>query len=279
MFLYSFCKLTDALCLFNLCGLVYNFLFLAHYNNRMKNAVRKAVVAAAGKGTRMLHLAVNKPKHLIKVRNRPFLYYVLRNLRDAGIAEIILVVGHKKEAMEKFVQEHKNEFSVKLIDQFETAGTEKYGTAIPIWCVKEAVNNEPFLALFGDNIYSPKDIKSLAIGNEYTYISGFKHAHPEKYGVLLTQRGILKDIIEKPTHYISNLIYTGLAKFTPEIFEVIDRVGISPRGEYELTDAIKILAKQGKVKVREIKDYWFDFGNPADVIRVSAFFEQNANNN
>ncbi len=237
--------------------------------------ITKAVIAAAGKGTRMLHLAMNKPKHLIKVCNRPFLYYVLKNLKDAGITEMILVIGHKKEAMEEFAREYGNEFPIKLVDQFEIAGTEKYGTAIPIQCVKDIVDNEPFIAIFGDNMYSPKDIKSLAIDDGYTYISGFKHTHPEKYGVLLTKGEFLEDVIEKPKEFVSNLINTGLAKFTPEIFEIIDRIGVSPRGEYELTDAIRILAKQGRVKVKEIKDYWFDFGNPADVIKVSNFLEKN----
>ncbi len=237
--------------------------------------IRKAVIAAAGKGTRMLHLAVNKPKHLIKIRNRPFLYYVLLNLKEAGITKMILVVGHRKEAMEEFAREYENEFPIELVDQFEVAGTEKYGTAIPVQCAKDAVGNESFIAIFGDNIYSPEDIKSLAIDDEYTYISGFKHAHPEKYGVLLTRGELLENIIEKPKEFVSDLINTGLAKFTPEIFDAIDHVGISQRGEYELTDAIRILAKQGKVKVKEIKDYWFDFGNPADVIKVSNFLEHN----
>lgn len=237
--------------------------------------ITKAVIAAAGKGTRMLHLAVNKPKHLIKVCNRPFLYYVLRNLKESGITKMILVVGHKKEAMEEFSREYGNEFPIKLVDQFEVAGVGKYGTAVPVECAKNAVGDESFIVIYGDSMYSAEDIRSLAIDDAYSYISGFKHAHPEKYGVLLTNGELLSDIIEKPKEFISDLVYTGLAKFTPEIFDAIDRIGVSPRGEYELTDAIRILARQGKVKVREIKDYWFDFGNPADVIKVSNFLEEN----
>ncbi len=237
--------------------------------------ITKAVIAAAGKGTRMLHLAVNKPKHLIKVRNRPFLYYVLQNLKEAGITKMILVIGHKKEAMEEFAREYRDEFPIELVNQFEVAGTEKYGTAIPVQCAKNAVHGESFLVIYGDNMYSPKDIQSLATDDEFTYISGLKHTHPEKYGVLLKDEEFLSDIIEKPKKFVSDLVYTGLVKFTPEIFNIIDQIGISPRGEYELTDAIRILAKQGKVKVKEIKDYWFDFGNPADVIKVSNFLEKN----
>ena len=236
--------------------------------------IRKAVIAAAGKGTRMLHLATNKPKHLIKVNNRPFLFYVLKNLKEAGIKEMILVVGHKKEAMEAFAREYRHEFSLTLVDQFKIAGTKRYGTAIPIECAKDAVGDESFIAIFGDNMYAPEDIEPLTHNDEFTYVGGLRHNHPERYGVLLTEDGYLKNIIEKPKEFVSNLINTGLAKFTPDIFDAIRYVNISPRGEYELTDAIRILAQKKKVKVKEIGHYWFDFGNPADIIRVSDFLEK-----
>jgi len=232
-----------------------------------------AVIAAAGKGTRMLHLAANKPKHLIRVNDRPFLYYVLKNLQEAGIKTMILVVGHKKEEMEKFGEKYKSEFDIRLVDQFEVAGTEKYGTAIPVQCAKDFVGGKSFMAIFGDNMYSPRDIAALMQEDEYNYISGFRHEHPEKYGVLLTEGEFLKDVIEKPKGFVSDLINTGLAKFTPEIFEELDRVGVSPRGEYELTDAIRSLAGKKRVKVKEISDYWFDFGNPGDIFKVSRFLE------
>lgn len=236
--------------------------------------IKKAVIAAAGKGTRMLHLAIDKPKHLIKVNNRPFLYYVLSNLKNAGVEKMILVVGHKKELMYEFANDYKNEFDMELIDQFEVAGTEKYGTAIPVACAGQAVKNENFLMIFGDNLYSPKDIRDVAQEDEFNYVSGFRHNHPEKYGVFLSEGEFLKDVIEKPKEFVSDLINTGLAKFTPEVFEAIDRVGISSRGEYELTDAIRFLAKDGKMKIKEIKDYWLDFGNPEDVTRISEFLNR-----
>jgi bifunctional UDP-N-acetylglucosamine pyrophosphorylase/glucosamine-1-phosphate N-acetyltransferase len=123
-------------------------------------------------------------------------------------------------------------------------------------------------------MYSPKDISALAKEEEFNIVSGFRHEHPEKYGVFLTDGEFLSDVVEKPKSFVSNLINTGLAKFTPEIFDAIDKVGLSSRGEYELTDAIRTLAKQKRVKVKTIEDYWFDFGNPADIIRVSKFLEK-----
>lgn len=235
--------------------------------------ITKAVIAAAGKGTRMLHLAIDKPKHLIAVRNRPFLYYVLKNLSDAGIKKMILIVGHKKEHMHAFAEEYKNEFDIELIDQFEVAGTEKYGTAIPVLCAREAVGNEPFLMMFGDNLYSPNDIRFFLNNDGFNCVGGVEHNHPERYGVFLSEGEFLKDVIEKPSEFVSNLINTGLAKFMPEVFEELERVTLSPRGEYELTDAIRALAKKRRMKIQKIEDYWFDFGNPDDVKRISDFLE------
>lgn len=238
--------------------------------------IKKAVIPAAGKGTRMLHLARNKPKSLIHVNNRPFLYYLLNHLKEAGIEEILLVVGHKKEAMEEFAKKYDNEFDIKLIDQFATFGTDYYGTAMPIRAAKKFTGDDQFIAIHGDNLYSPRDIQALTEAqDDFQYLSVIEHSHPEKYGVILRDGDMLTDWQEKPATYVSNLINTGLYKFTPEIFYETEQVVPSPRGEYELTDAIKALGKMNKVKVRTIKDYWLDFGNPADVMRVSKFLNGN----
>jgi dTDP-glucose pyrophosphorylase len=72
---------------------------------------------------------------------------------------------------------------------------------------------------------------------------------------------------------VGKLINTGLYKFTPEVFDKIGKIKKSPRGEYELTDVISLLAKKKKVKVKIIQDYWHDFGNPGDVIKLSRFLK------
>lgn len=240
--------------------------------------IKKAVIAAAGKGTRMLHLAKNKPKHLLRVQNKPFLYYVLSNLKEAGIKEMIIVIGHKKELMQEFAETYKDEFSITLVDQFEKFG-DKYGTAVPIEAVKNIVGNEDFISIYGDNLYSPEDIKEFKKGNGYHYIGVLKHSNPEKYGIAVTDGNeLLLKIIEKPKTFISDLINTGIYKFTPEIFDEVKKVTPSPRGEYELTSAIQSLADKKRVKIIKIKKYWLDFGNPGDIIKVSKFLNKNRNN-
>lgn len=238
--------------------------------------IKKAVVAAAGQGTRMLRLTNNKPKHLINVRKRPFLSYLLDNLIEAGYKEIILVVGYKEDMMKDFLSKYKgpkeyDKYEIKLVSQYDILGPKEkqYGTACPVLCVKDFVNGDPFVFLYGDNLYSVKDLRKMNVDDDYCYVAGIKDAHPEKYGVLLTDDGFLKEIIEKPKEYVGDLINTGLYKFTPEVFKKIDKIKKSPRGEYEITDAISMLAKEKKVKVKKIEDYWKDFGNPGDVIKIS----------
>jgi bifunctional UDP-N-acetylglucosamine pyrophosphorylase/glucosamine-1-phosphate N-acetyltransferase len=242
--------------------------------------ITKAVVAAAGQGTRMLRLTNNKPKHLINVQKRPFLAYLLDNLFEAGYKEIILVVGYKEDLMKDFLEKYKKGLKDKnqkitIVSQYEILGPKEkeYGTACPVKCVKDFVGKEPFVFLYGDNLYSVKDLKKMREDDEYCYVAGIEDSHPEKYGVLITDSGFLKEIIEKPKKYVGSLINTGLYKFTSEIFDKISEVKKSSRGEYEITDVISGLAKNKRVKIKKIEDYWKDFGNPGDVIKISKLFK------
>lgn len=234
----------------------------------------KAIIAAAGRGTRMRELSKDRPKHLIEVGGRPFLIYVLENLRHAGIGEIIIVVGYRAEAMEAFAEKHRSDFPITLVNQFARFGEEKYGTAVPIEAVEGLTDDEPFIAIYGDNLYSPRDVRRLVESDSYNYITVLPHEHPEKYGVAqVSPDGFLERIVEKPQVFVSNLINTGLYKFTPEIFKAVKDVGRSPRGEYELTDAVAALAARRRVKVLALEDYWMDFGKPEDIPIVEQFLQ------
>jgi len=235
----------------------------------------KVVIAAAGKGTRMLSLTKYRPKHLIKIRRKPFLFYLLDNLLKAGYKKLILVVGYRGEKMIEFLKEFK--YEVTVVNQFEILKEKEYGTACPLKCVKDIVGKENFVMVYGDNLYSVKDLKAFNIRDKYNYVAGFFHKHPGKYGVLISEDSFLKKIIEKPKKYVGNLINTGLYKFTPEVFNKLSEIRLPPRGEYELTDIVNLLAKEKKVKIRKIQDYWLDFGNPADIIKISKFLKNHKN--
>ena len=248
--------------------------------------LKKVVIAAAGQGTRMLELSKDKPKHLIEVNGKPFLAYLLDNLFLAGYTEIILVGGYMEDLMSNFIKSYippvKVEFNIEFINQYEILGDQKgtpekmYGTACPLMCVKDKIN-EQFIFLSGDNLFSVKDLEGMNIDDDYNYVAGLVHENPENYGVLITSGEYLDKIIEKPKEHVGNLINAALYKFTREVFEKISKIKKSTRGEYEITDAVSLLAKEKKVKVKMIKDYWKDFGNPEDVEKLSNFLN-NENN-
>lgn|SRR3989344_122938 len=241
--------------------------------------IKKVVLATAGEGTRMLELSKDQPKHLINVLDKPFLAYVLDNVVRAGYTDIILVVGYKGEKIEKFIKQYNppiiEGLSIKCISQYELLGPKEkgvYGTACPLMCVKDEIN-EPFIFLYGDNLYSVDDLKEMNIDDGFNYVAGMHHDHPEKYGVFIEENEFLKEIIEKPKKFVGNTINTGPFTFTPEVFEKLPLIEKSERGEYEITDVISLLAKEGKVKVKKIKDYWIDFGKPEDIQKLAEFIE------
>lgn len=236
--------------------------------------INKVVIPAAGKGTRMLELAKDRPKHLIDVLDKPFIYYVLKNLQNAGFQEMILVIGNHAEKMREFAADAGAEFPLTLIDQFAVMGTEKYGTAIPVLAAQRAVGNKHFVCIYGDNLYSQRDLQAMReLDDEFNYVSLLHVPNPENYGVPIMNDDMVIDFVEKPKEFISNWVSIGCYKFTPEIFIEAAKVGKSPRGEYELTDAVAALAKAGKVRARKMLDYWLDFGNPDDIKKVGDFLK------
>ena len=226
----------------------------------------KAVIMAAGKGTRMLPLTEKVPKVLVKVNKKPFLYYVLSRLKEAGFDEIAIIVGYKKERFPKFLKKYG--FVAELIEQDEQKGT---GHAAKL--AKKFAGKDNFILLGGDNLWSAKDLQSMPMKSGMCYVAGMHVDNPQQYGVLVVERDKLVKIIEKPKKFVGDLINTGLYKFTPEIFDALEKIKLSPRGEYELTDAITILAEKGKVGVLRLEDYWLDLGSIEDIPKVEKFLK------
>lgn len=237
--------------------------------------VNKVVISAAGRGTRMKELTQDKPKHLLEINGQPFLYYLFKNLKGAGFSEFILVIGYKGEMIEDYVK--KTDYPIRIVNQFEKF-KEKYGTAIPILCAKDLVGDENFVAVSGSDLYSVGDLKAMRIDDNFHYVAGKRSDHPEDFGVLIQDnKGFLEKIVEKPKRYVGNLVNTSLYKFTPEIFDYAERVPISQKGEYYIVEALSELAKEKKVKVKEIYSYWLDFGRPEDIEELSKFFKEQNN--
>ena len=222
----------------------------------------KALVLAAGKGTRLAPYTDDRPKVLIDIAGKPFLYYVLNNLKKAGITDIGIIVGYMKDMVKKFVDEEG--FKVTFIEQ-----KDQHGTGHAVMTAKEWIGKEDFILLMGDNLYSEKDIAILSkMKDEFIHIAAFKSNHPQDYGVLETDGHTLIKIHEKPSQPKNNLVNTGLYKLKAKILDTLVRIKRSPRGELELTDAITNLANYGDVKVYEIKDYWIDMSVKEDIPKI-----------
>jgi len=234
----------------------------------MDKTKTKVVIMVAGKGVRMLPLTNEIPKVLVKTHEKEFLYYVIKSLQKAGYENLCLIVGYKKEKVEEFLK--RENIKAEIIEQKEQKGT---GDAV--LCAKKFVGQENFVVLGGDGIWSTEDFIEMDKHDDYNYICGIETDTPEKYGVLVEENGFLKEIKEKPKEYCGSLVSTGLYKFTPEIFDALLKVGISPRGEHELTDAIALLAQEQKVKIKKVKNFWKDLGNIKDIEPISDFFKNN----
>lgn len=233
--------------------------------------ITTAVILAAGKGTRMKELSHNQPKHIIPVVHKPFLFYLLDNLQAAGFKRLIVVVGYQKEAMLNRLAGW-TRLPLEIVDQYEKVASGHYGTLCPVEAVADQVRGESFVVVSGDNLYSAADLKSLRAQDDFNYIAGLSHSHPERYGVLVQGAdNFLQKIVEKPKEFVGNLINTGLYTFTPEIFTVMPDVKLSTRGEYELTDAVTLLASLHRVKIKKLSDYWLDFTKPDDIKMVEEF--------
>jgi len=228
----------------------------------------KAVILAAGKGVRMLPLTLDKPKPLIEINGKPFLLHLLERLHDAGFEDkdIAIVAGYKKEKMEDFLEE--NKLPITVIEQEALLGT---GDAVSR--AREFVDDEDFVVVGGDNLFSAADLKAIQQDDGYCHVAAWKVDNPSRYGVLLCKGNMLLKVIEKPKEFIGNLINAGLYKFTSDIFEALEQIRPSERGELELTDAISLLAESRKVKVMMLQDYWLDLGRKDDIERIGDFLK------
>ncbi len=223
----------------------------------------QAVIMAAGKSTRTYPLTKTRPKPLLKIANKTLLEHNMDALRPL-VDEIILVVHYKKEMIiERFGGSYQG-IKLTYVDQKEPKGT---GHAI--LQVEKHIKSD-MIILNGDDLYSYHDLKR-ALDNDNA-ILGVKVRDPSKFGALVIQDGYLKEIIEKPKHFVSEIVNIGGYYVDRSIFEILHRIPLSPRGEYEVTDAISIYAKKRELKVVVVEDYCIPIGYPWHILDATEFF-------
>ncbi len=230
----------------------------------------QAVVLAAGKGVRLKPLTDKIPKAMVKIGSKPLLEIILENLQKAGIKEILLVVGYKKEVIENYF---KKEFNGMKITYF--VQERQLGTANAIGIVQEKAQ-ESFLVVNGDVIVDATTLKEIAQVDEFETFDALLLARevkdPWRYGCLLVQGEKIIGIIEKPSpgKEPSNLVNAGVYRFNQTIFDAIKKTPQSVRGEFEIIDSIKILIEKGKsVVYKKISGKVLDIGNTADLEKAN----------
>jgi UDP-N-acetylglucosamine diphosphorylase / glucose-1-phosphate thymidylyltransferase / UDP-N-acetylgalactosamine diphosphorylase / glucosamine-1-phosphate N-acetyltransferase / galactosamine-1-phosphate N-acetyltransferase len=222
----------------------------------------KAILMAAGKGTRMMPLTEERPKPILKIANKPILSYNLDALHGL-VDEVLIVVGYKKE---KIIEEFGNSYrgiKITYVIQKDVCGT---GNAV-LQCESFIKGN--FFVMNGDDIFSKEDIKKC-MKHKYALI-GQEVSDPEKYGVFKLNEGCLDCIVEKPKKFVSNLANAGCYKVDDSIFEILKKVKKSSRGEYEFVDAITELAKKEKVTCVKTNK-WIAVGYPWHILKANEFF-------
>ncbi len=230
----------------------------------------KAVILAAGKGTRMKS---SKHKTLIKVGGKSILKHNMDKLLNL-VDEFIFIVGYKSDEIKKeFGNNYKGRKITYVVQE------QQLGTGHALYQAKNFIKDR-FFNFNGDDIYSLEDIKKCL--NHKLAVLATTVSDPENFGVILEEDGHLKDIVEKPKEFISNLISTGFYVFSPEIFveleDIIKNNKKSFRGEFELVDAVKQLALKDKIKVVKVGGYWLPHNKSEDVKESEAYFKRIHNN-
>lgn len=230
----------------------------------------KAMVLAAGEGTRLRPLTSNVPKPLLLVAGKPFLSHIFESLRAGGVKEVALLVGWKANRIKEFYGDGSSlGLRITYLEQ-----KERLGTADAVGHGEE-VMDEPFFCVNGDVVISELDVKAMRAMFENkgrTVMGAVTVPNPSSFGVIEEKEGMLVRIIEKPRQPPSDLINAGMFVFTPEIFEEIRRTSRSPRGEYEITDTLSSIAKDEGVMVHRIATEWIDVGRPWDLLKANEIF-------
>jgi UDP-N-acetylglucosamine diphosphorylase / glucose-1-phosphate thymidylyltransferase / UDP-N-acetylgalactosamine diphosphorylase / glucosamine-1-phosphate N-acetyltransferase / galactosamine-1-phosphate N-acetyltransferase len=227
------------------------------------STVTKAMLLAAGRGTRMRELTSDVPKPMIAVRGKPILQHIIEGLKAAGITDILIVVGYRKEVVTDFFKDGAA-FGVRV--QYVTQEVQD-GTGRVVELGRDFAGSDPFILSYGDILVDPANYLRLANpGAEEAVISVKRNEDVSKGGaVFVNERFELTDLREKPKpgEPTSPWYNAGVYTFRPSIFDFTARLQRSPRGEFELTDAIRDLAQSGKlVQAYELQGDWADVRDP-----------------
>jgi UTP--glucose-1-phosphate uridylyltransferase len=264
--------------------------------------IRKAIIPAAGLGTRFLPATKAMPKEMLPIVDRPTIQYIIEEAIESGIEDIIIVTGRGKRAIEdhfdnafelesNLLTKEKFDLLEKVqapakVDIHYIRQKEPRGLGHAVWCARKFIGDDPFAVLLGDDIVEAHVpcIKQLMNQYEQTGFSviGVQYVPDQetsRYGIIdpLEKNDRLyrvNTLVEKPKHGTapSNLAIMGRYVLTPEIFPILEGVEVGSGGEIQLTDAIQKLNEKQQVYAYEFEGKRYDVGEKIGFIQTTIEF-------
>ncbi len=232
----------------------------------------KAIILAAGMGTRLRPVTLTTPKPLVPVANRPLIAYALEMIKGAGMTEVGIVVNSMNSAVVKRIGDGKR----LGVDVSYIVQEKQLGLAHAVSLARDYIGDDDAFAMFlGDNIFQDKMqnlLRNFADSDWEAAVALGEVPDPTRFGVaVINEDGSIDELLEKPDPAPSNWAVAGVYLFrTESIFDAIDNIEPSARGELEITDAIAHVIKSDKpVQAYRLEGWWIDAGKPKPIIEAN----------
>ncbi len=217
-------------------------------------------------------LTYSRPKHLLPVGGRAVLDRVLESLADAGVSEAVFVVAPEADDLREFAADGSR---WGLTANYVVQDSPR-GLAHAVGCAREHVEGESFIVYLGDNLLGEGVtgfVTDFAASDAQASLVVKSVVDPRQFGVVVMEEGRVTRLVEKPADPPSDLAIVGVYGFGPKIFEAIDRIEPSARGELEITDAMQDLLMTGEQVVCHVTDgFWADAGSPEAVLAANDYY-------